>query len=191
GILLIINFLIGTTFTIFTFAFQPYYLEVLGQDNKSLTLLFVTFGTIAVVMQSKGIAFLTKHLSVVNILFLGILFRSLSFVLMPIVANLVYFWCVSLIFSTFNALVQPTITTLISVNAKPEVQGTALGLNASYLNVSNAFGPIIAGAIVNQTKPITYSYPLYLSGILTFSVLIFAIAKRRRYTPVREGIRVE
>jgi predicted MFS family arabinose efflux permease len=186
GILLIINFLIGTTFTIFTFAFQPYYLEVLGQDNKSLTLLFVTFGTVAVVMQSKGIAFLTKYLSVVNVLFLGILFRSLSFVLMPIIPNLVYFWCVSLIFSTFNALVQPTITTLISVNAKPEVQGTALGLNASYLNVSNAFGPIIAGAIVNQTKPITYSYPLYLSGILTFSVLIFAIAKRRRYIPVKD-----
>jgi predicted MFS family arabinose efflux permease len=186
GILLVINFLVGTTFTIFTFAFQPYYLEVLGQDNKSLTLLFVTFGIVAIVMQSKGIAFLTQRLSVVNILFLGILFRSLSFVLMPIVPNLIYFWCISLVFSMFNSLVQPTITTLISLNAKPEVQGTALGLNASYLNVSNAFGPIIAGAIVNQTQPITYTYPLYLSGILTFSVLIFAIAKRRRYIPVRE-----
>ena len=59
-----------------------------------------------------------------------------------------------------------------------------MGLNASYLNVSNAFGPIIAGIIVNQTNPITYSYPLYLAGALTFSVLLFAIATRRQYAPI-------
>ncbi len=44
GILLIINFLIGTTFTIFTYAFQPYFINVLKQDNQSLTLIFIAFG---------------------------------------------------------------------------------------------------------------------------------------------------
>jgi predicted MFS family arabinose efflux permease len=75
------------------------------------------------------------------------------------------------------------ITTLISLNAKPDIQGAALGLNASYLNVSNAFGPLIAGLIVNQADPVSYSYPLYLAGVLTFSVLLFAIATRKQYTP--------
>jgi predicted MFS family arabinose efflux permease len=183
GILLIINFLIGMTFTIFTFAFQPYFLKVLGQSNDGLTLMFVLFGVLSVFMQSKGISLMTRSLSLVKILFLGVLGRSITFILMPVFQNIIYFVGVSSIFSVFNALVQPMVTTLISLNAKPETQGTALGLNASYLNVSNAFGPIIAGAIVNDNYPHTYAYPLYLSGVLTLAVLLFAIANREKYTP--------
>lgn len=185
GILLVINFLIGTTFTIFTFAFQPYFIHVLRQDKEALTLLFTGFGLVSVVMQAKGIGLLTQRMSLVKILFLGLFVRSLTFLLMPDFPNIVYFVCVTIVFAMFNALVQPMITTLISLNSKPEVQGTAMGLNASYLNVSNAFGPIIAGLIVNQDNPITYRYPFYLAGILTFSVLVFAFSKRKQYTPAQ------
>lgn len=183
GILLIINFLIGTTFTIFTFAFQPYFIHVLGQNSQSLTLMFVMFGILGVTMQTKGIPFLTARFSLVKIFLAAILVRSLSFMVMPIVPSLDYFIAVSIIFSLFNSLVQPMVITLISLNANPENQGTALGLNASYLNVSNAFGPIIAGSIIHQSDPRTYAYPLYLAGVLTFGVFLFAIAKRDKYTP--------
>ncbi len=183
GILLIINFLIGTTFTIFTFAFQPYFLKVLGQDNKGLTLMFFAFGILGVLMQLQGIKILTRRFSLVKILLFAVFVRSLSFTLMPIFPNVVYFVCVSLVFSLFNSLVQPMLTTLISLNAKPENQGTVIGLNSSYLNVSNAFGPIIAGLLMNQNNPATYSHPLYVAGGLTFAVLLFAIATRKQYTP--------
>ncbi|WP_353930709.1 MFS transporter [Okeanomitos corallinicola TIOX110] len=183
GILLLINFLIGTTFTMFTYAFQPYFLKVLDQNNQGLTLLFLTFGTLGVIMQTWGISILKNKFDVVKILFLGLFFRSSAFMLMPVWANINYFVVVSIMFSLFNALVQPMISTLISLNAKPEEQGTVLGLNASYLSISNGVGPVIAGVIVNQSQPITYSYPLYLAGFLTFLVLGFAIYSRRQYTP--------
>ncbi len=182
GILLIINFLIGTTFTIFTFAFQPYYIHVLNQDSRSITMLFIVFGVLTVGVQTQGIRFLTQRLSLIKILFLGLFVRSLTFLLMPVVPDLIYFVYISIIFSIFNALVQPMITTLISLNAKPEVQGMAMGLNASYLNVSNAFGPIIAGFLIHQSDPSSYRYPLYLAGGLTSVVLGFAIANRHRYS---------
>jgi MFS family permease len=185
GLLFMINFLIGTTFTIFTFGFQPYFIQVLGQTNKSLTSLFILFGIIGVLVQAKGIGILNKRFNLSLILCLGLLMRGLTFVLMPAFPNVTYFIIVSILFSVFNALVQPTITTLISLNAKPEVQGMALGVNASYLNVSNAFGPIIAGAIVNQADVGTYRYPLVLAGVLTLSVFVFAILKRDRYDVVR------
>jgi MFS family permease len=185
GLLFMINFLIGTTFTIFTFGFQPYFIQVLGQTNKSLTSLFILFGIIGVLVQAKGIGILNKRFNLSLILCLGLLMRGLTFVLMPAFPNVTYFIIVSILFSVFNALVQPTITTLISLNAKPEVQGMALGVNASYLNVSNAFGPIIAGAIVNQADVGTYRYPLVLAGVLTLSVFVFAIVKRDRYDVVR------
>jgi predicted MFS family arabinose efflux permease len=183
GILLVINFLIGTTFTIFTFAFQPYFIHVLGQNSQSLTLMFVLFGALILAMQVKGIPFLTKQFSLVQILLLSLLIRSLSFMVMPIVPSLTYFVGVSILFSLFNALVQPMITTLISLNSQANVQGTAMGLNASYLNVSNAFGPVIAGSLIHQANPITYTYPLYLAGILTFLVWLIAIATRKQYMP--------
>ncbi len=181
GLLFMINFLIGTTFTIFTFGFQPYFIQVLGQTNKSLTALFILFGIIGALVQAKGLSLLNKRFSLSLLLCAGLLLRGLTFVSMPAFQNVTYFIGVSIIFSIFNALVQPTITTLISLNAKPEVQGMALGVNASYLNVSNAFGPMIAGAIVNQAEVGTYRYPLVLAGVLTLSVFGFAVLKRDRY----------
>jgi multidrug resistance protein len=181
GILLIINFLIGTTFTIFTYAFQPYFIEVLHQTNKTLTLMFLTFGLLSVLMQTWGVSILTRKFSLVYILFLGLSIRSGSFLLMPIWANVVYFVGVSILFSLFNSLVQPMINALISLNTQPEDQGTALGLNASYLSISNAIGPVIAGMLIHQSNPVTYTYPLYLAGVLTFGVLVLAIATRKRY----------
>jgi MFS family permease len=183
GILLVINFLIGTTFTIFTFAFQPYFIYMLGQTNESLTLMFILFGTLSVLVQAKGISLLTRSLSLIAILFLGLLMRGVTFILMPLVLDIHYFIVVSMVFSIFNSLVQPMVVTLISLNAAPNTQGSAMGLNASYLNVSNAFGPVIAGAIVNQANPKTYAYPLYLSGLLTLGVLLFAAMNRDKYTP--------
>ncbi len=183
GILLIINFLIGTTFTIFTFAFQPYFIHVLGQNSQSLTLMFVMFGMLILIMQIKGVPLLLRKFSLVQIFLIALFVRSLSFILMPIIPNLAYFVGISILFSLFNALVQPMITTLISLNSDQSSQGTVLGLNASYLNVSNAFGPIIAGVLIHQSNPATYSYPFYLAGILTFAVLLFAIATRKQYSP--------
>ncbi|MFN6570462.1 multidrug transporter [Nostoc minutum NIES-26] len=183
GVLLIINFFIGTTFTIFTYAFQPYFINVLSQNNQSLTMMFLLFGVLGVIMQTWGISILKRKFSVVNILFLALFIRSLSFVLMPVLPIVIYFVAVSILFSLFNSLVQPTINTLISLNAKPQDQGTAMGLNASYLSIANGVGPVIAGMLIHQSNPQTYGYPLYLAGTLTFIVLFLAILARKRYTP--------
>ncbi len=183
GTLLLINLLVGTTFTIFTFAFQPYYLQVLGQDNKSLTLLFFVFGIIGVLMQTVGVKVLTRRLTVQKILFLAILARSVSFFLMPVVPRIEYFLIISVLFSLFNSLVQPMISTLVSLNSRAEEQGLAAGLNASYLSVSNALGPIIAGVMVHADNPASYGYPLYLAGGLTFGALIYAVKMRSSYAP--------
>ncbi|MBD2357358.1 MFS transporter [Tolypothrix sp. FACHB-123] len=183
GILLIINFFIGTTFTIFTYAFQPYFLNVLGQNSQNLTLMFFGFGVLGVIMQTWGVSILSRKFNLVKILFLGLFIRSLSFILMPVWANIIYFVAVSILFSLFNSLVQPMINSLISLNAQPQEQGTALGLNASYLSIANGVGPVIAAMLVNQSNPTTYGYPLYLAGTLTFLVLFLAIATQQKYTP--------
>ena len=186
GILLMINFLTGLTFTLFTFAFQPYFITVLKQNSEALTLMFFLFGVLGVIMQTLGISQLTKHFQLVQILFMGLFIRSLSFVLMPLWEDVRYFVAVCVFFSLLNSVVQPMISALISLNASPEEQGTVLGVSSSYLSISNAFGPIIAGLVVNQANPQSYGYPLYLAGICTFFVLIFAFVKRKSYAISRK-----
>ncbi len=201
GALLIVTFLTGTTFTMFTFAFQPYYLKVLGQDISSISLLFFSFGVLGVLMQTQGIKLLTKRLTPTRIMFLGLFFRSACFALMPVIPNIIYFVAVSLVFSIFNSLVQPMISTLISINTKPSEQGMTSGLNAAYLSISNGIGPILAAMLIDQ-KTITaaekfaketgtavsvhsyasYAYPLYIAGICTFGVLFLAIRSQRQYS---------
>jgi multidrug resistance protein len=189
GILLIINFLVGLTFNIFTFGFQPYFLNLFNKGNPpngitgsdGLALMFLLFGVLGVIVQTVGISQLTKRLQLTQILFMGLFIRSLSFVLMPIWADIYYFVGVCVLFSLLNSVVQPMIVALISLNTNSEQQGTILGLNSSYLSISNGFGPIIAGLVVNQNVPQSYSYPLYLAGICTFFVLAFAFIKRKSY----------
>ena len=181
GILLVINFLTGMTFTLFTFAFQPYFIIVLKQNSDALTLMFLLFGVLGVIMQTLGISQMTKHFQLTQILFLGLFIRSLSFVLMPIWEDIYYFVIVCILFSLLNSVVQPMISALISLNSSPEEQGTVLGINSSYLSISNAFGPVIAGLVVNQSNPQSYGYPLYLAGGCTFLVLIWAFINRKSY----------
>jgi MFS family permease len=206
GILVIINFLTGTTFTMFTYAFQPYYLKVLGQNSTSLTILFFAFGMVGVLMQTQGIKVLTKRLSVASMLLVGLFFRSTCFALMPVIADLRYFVSVSLVFAIFNSLVQPAISTLISLNTRPADQGMTAGLNASYLSISNGFGPLVAGMMIDQKMTtaanlaekagaqvnpgnyISYTYPLYAAGFCTFLVFVLALQTKAQYKPKKAPV---
>ncbi|WP_299487720.1 MFS transporter [Acaryochloris sp. IP29b_bin.137] len=183
GILLLINFLIGTTFTIFTYSFQPYFLNVLNQTPQSLALMFIVYGLLGVLMQTFGVPRLTKRVNLLLILFSALLIRSLAFLAMPIWPNLIYFVSITIFFSVFNSLVQPIINTLISLNANAQQQGMVMGLNASYLSISNGIGPVIAGLMIQQSAPVTYGYPLYLAGVCTLLVMLLAIKTRKKYAP--------
>ncbi len=183
GILLLINLLIGTTFTIFTYAFQPYFINVLKQDTQSLTLMFIIYGVLGVLMQTVGLPLLTKRLNILLILFLALLIRSVAFFAMPVWPNVAYFVSITIFFSVFNSLVQPIMNTLISLNANANQQGMVMGLNASYLSISNGIGPIIAGLLIRDSNLASYGYPLYLAGGCTFLVLLVALQTRKKYAP--------
>lgn len=188
GILILLNFLIGTTFTMFTFGFQPYYTQVLKQGNLSLTALFVMIGILGASSQLGWVPWLSKHTTLTRILFAGLLVRGCAFLFMPLWPDIRYFIEVGIVFAVFNAMVQPMISTLVSLNVTPERQGIASGLNASYLSIANAVGPVIAGAMVNEKFPISYSYPLYFAGAATLGTLGLAVMTRDRYKP--DGIEI-
>ena len=176
GRILLMTFLNGFTFTIFTFAFQPFFINVLGQDEKNLAIAFVAFGILAFLSQVFALEPLRKRFSIVNVLVGALIARGVLFILMPALPNIVAFSVLLGFFGLVNAFPMPLIDSILSTRSSQDEQGEVLGLNASYLSISNAIGPAISGLLVTT---FSYSMPFWVAGVLTVTVAAFALTLKQ------------
>ncbi len=172
GRILLMTFLNGFTFTIFTFAFQPFFINVLKQDAKNLAIAFVAVGLLSFVAQVFTLEPLRKRFSLVNLLVGALIARGLLFMLMPALPNIVAFAVLLCLFGLANAFPMPLIDSILSTRSSQREQGEVLGLNASYLSISNAFGPAFSGLLVTAFG---YAMPFWIAGGLTVVVAAFAV----------------
>ena len=180
GRILLMTFLNGFTFTIFTFAFQPFFIQVLGQDAKNLAITFVAFGILAFLSQVFLLEPLRKRFSIVNVLVGALIARGVLFMLMPALPSIWAFGVLIAFFGLVNAFPMPLIDSILSTRSDQREQGEVLGLNASYLSVSNAVGPAISGLLVTAFG---YSMPFWVAGALTVAIAIFAITLKTPTEP--------
>jgi len=179
GQLFLLTFFSGFTFTIFTFAFQPFFLNVLGQNTKTLAIVFAIFGILGFVAQIFGLQPLTSRFRLVNILAIALFIRGLLFLLIPATTSLSTFLVVAIFFGLANAYPLPLINSLLSVNSSDREQGEVFGLNASYLSISNAFGPAIGGLLVG----FGYRAPFWITGVLALFTAWFAVSLKAQLEP--------
>lgn len=172
GRILLMTFLNGFTFTIFTFAFQPFFINVLGQDAKNLAIAFVAFGLLAFASQVFLLEPLRKRFSIVNVLVGALILRGLLFLLMPALPNIVAFSMLLGFFGLVNAFPMPLIDSILSMRSEQSEQGEVLGVNASYLSISNAIGPAILGLLVTVFG---YAMPFWVAGVMTVAIAGFAV----------------
>jgi predicted MFS family arabinose efflux permease len=166
-----LTFFSGFTFTIFTFAFQPFFLNVLGQNAQNLAIMFAVFGVIGFATQVFGLEPLRQRFNLVTILAATLAARGILFLLIPTFPNLLAFGLLSIIFSAVNSFPMPLIDALLSLKSGPQEQGEVLGTNASYLSMSNALGPATAGLLVSMG----YAVPFWVAGSLTLLTAGFAL----------------
>jgi len=175
GQVFLLTFLSGFTFTIFTFAFQPFFLNVLGQDAQTLAILFMLIGVIGVLTQVFAVESLTKRFNLADIMFVAIAGRGVLFLLMPALPNITAFVVLIALLGVVNAFPMPLISSVLSTNSGEREQGEVMGINASYLSISNAIGPATAGLLVS----ISYSTPFWVAGVLTLLTAAFALHLKR------------
>lgn len=172
GRVYLLTFFSGFTFTIFTFAFQPFFLNVLNQDAQMLAVLFALIGVIGILTQIFAVDPLTKRFNLANILFVAIVGRAIAFLLIPAVPTLSAFVLWLCLLGVANSFPIPLIASILSTNSDPREQGEVQGINASYLSISNAIGPATAGLLVS----FSYSTPFWVTGVLTLLVSWFALS---------------
>jgi len=170
GQLLILTFLSGSTFTIFTFAFQPFLLFVLDREADTLAMVFVLVGILGFVTQVLALEPLRKRFDLVEILSVTIALRGVAFLLIPLFPNITAFFVIMAAFGVVNSFPLPITNALISLNTSDRQQGEILGINASYLSISNAVGPPVSGLLVS----FGYGTPFWVTGILTLLTAVFA-----------------
>jgi predicted MFS family arabinose efflux permease len=170
GNLFVLTFLSGSTFTIFTFAFQPFFLNVLHQDEKGLAIMFALVGILGFISQVFALEPLSKKFNLIDIIAVSMALRGVTFLLMPTFPTYGAFVLIIVLFGIVNAFPMPLIDTVISLNTNNQEQGEVLGINSSYLSMSNAIGPVISGLLVS----LNYTAPLWITGVLTVLVGGFA-----------------
>ncbi|BAZ45599.1 major facilitator superfamily transporter [Chondrocystis sp. NIES-4102] len=177
GSLFILTFLTGSTFTIFTFAFQPFFLKVLNQTDQQLAIMFALVGILGFVSQIFALEPLSKRFNLINIIAVSLALRGITFLLMPSFPTYTAFVLILIIFGLVNAFPMPLIDTTISLNTNNQEQGEILGINSSFLSMANALGPVISGLLVS----IDYTTPLWITGVLTILVAVFAYSLKSQF----------
>ena len=177
GKFFILTFLSGTTFTIFTFAFQPFVLEVLNQDAKTLAIIFAVVGILGFISQVFALEPLRKRFNLIDILFMALVLRGITFLLIPTFPTLTAFFIIIAIFSVVNSFPMPLIESILSLNSAQKEQGEVLGINVSYLSISNALGPAMSGLLVS----LGYLIPFWITGVLTVCTGLFALQLKAQF----------
>ena len=177
GKLFILTFLSGSTFTIFTFAFQPFFLNVLEQDARGLAIMFALVGILGFISQVFAVEPLSNKFNLINIIAVSLALRGVTFLLMPTFPTYGAFVLIMVLFGLVNSFPMPLIDTVLSLNSNNQEQGEVLGINSSYLSMSNAIGPIISGLLVS----LNYTTPLWITGCLTILVGGFAFTLKSRF----------
>ncbi|MEL6578475.1 MAG: MFS transporter [Cyanobacteria bacterium J06621_12] len=177
GKLFILTFLSGSTFTIFTFAFQPFFLNVLGQDAKGLAIMFALVGVLGFISQVFALEPLSDRFNLIDIIAVSLALRGITFLLMPTFPTYGAFIVIMVLFGVVNSFPMPLIDTVLSLNSERREQGEILGINSSYLSMSNAIGPVISGLLVS----LNYTAPLWITGGLTIMVAVFAMNLKSQF----------
>jgi predicted MFS family arabinose efflux permease len=149
GSLFVLTFLSGSTFTIFTFAFQPFFLKVLNQSEQQLAIMFALVGMLGFISQIFALEPLSKRFNLMDIIAVSMAVRGITFLLMPTFPTYGAFVIILVIFGLVNAFPMPLIDTTLSLNSEIQEQGEVLGINSSFLSMANAIGPVISGLLVS------------------------------------------
>ncbi|PWU24337.1 MFS transporter [Candidatus Cerribacteria bacterium 'Amazon FNV 2010 28 9'] len=175
GLVLIASFIASFAFSIFILGFQAFTNDVLKLSPTNISLLFMMFGVIGLVMQGAGLGKMVKKFHEVPLLIMGTVVTLLSFIGMGASNTFTMFIIFSIVLAIGNSFLAPIITALLSKHTKKEDQGGIMGINQSYVSLAQIVGPIIGGVLAT----ISVHYSFYgAAGVLVFMLLLTLIIAR-------------
>jgi len=172
-----INFVYILGFSMMQITSTLLWAEHFGLSEMHIGYTFAYIGLLAVIIQGGLIGQFNKWFGERNLLVFGTVLVAIGLFTMPFVpTDRFYFELISLTLLSFgNALLTPTVSTLLTTFAPEDAQGKILGTNQSVGSLARVVGPAIGGLVYGWH----YTYPYVLSGSITLIVSVLAIRLRK------------
>lgn len=173
-----INFVYILGFSMMQITSTLLWAEHFGLSEMHIGYTFAYIGFLAVVIQGGLIGYFNSWFGERNLLFFGTLLVAVGLFSMPFVpTDMFYLELVSMtLLSLGNALLTPTVSSLLTTYAPEEAQGKILGTNQSVGSLARVVGPAIGGVAYGWH----FSYPYILAGSITLIVSGLALRLRRK-----------
>jgi len=174
-----INFVYVLGFSMMQITATLLWAEHFGLSEMHIGYTFAYVGLLAVIIQGGLIGKFNTWFGERNLLVIGTLLVALGLFGMPFVPT--DHFSLELVCMTFlslgNALLTPTVSSLLSSFAPDGMQGKILGTNQSVGSLARVVGPAVGGVAYGWH----FSYPYLLAGSISLIVSVLAIRLRRKH----------
>lgn len=174
GRTLLVSLVYSFAFSMFIFAYQPFFVKVLHLNPTQIAMLFIQFGMVGLFMQIFVIQRVVRKFGDKKVFMSALFVAGIAYFALFFVRSVGVFIVIALVTSAANSFIGPLIQTILSKETDERSQGSILGLNASYISIGSIFGPIIAGVLASFMLPLPFvagSMFLFLCFVLSFKIL--------------------
>lgn len=150
GFLFVMAFLLAFALTNYEAVLGLYAKDRFGLGPGEVGLLLGMIGLLAVIQQGVLIGPLTRRIGEERVLRWGLGVSVIGFLGLAVLPGVWMMVLFSAVFNTGNALLRPSVASLISQRAQTG-QGVAMGLENSFMSLGRAAGPFYAGSMYDVT----------------------------------------
>lgn len=173
-----INFVYILGFSMMQITSTLLWAEHFGLSELHIGYTFAYIGFLAVIIQGGLIGKFNNWFGERNLLLFGTFLVAIGLFGMPFVPKDQFYLellCMTLL-SFGNALLTPTVSSLLTTYAPAKSQGKILGTNQSVGSLARVVGPAIGGAAYG----LHYTYPYLIAGSITLIVSVLAFRLRKK-----------
>lgn len=174
GFLFLLALLLSFGLTNFESIFGLYALTRYEYGPEVVGSILTMIGLVAALVQGLLTGVLTRRLGEVVVIWTALAISAVGFLLMILADSYLTVVATVCFFIVGNALLRPSVASLISKRAS-EGQGVAMGLNNAFMSLGRILGPTWAGFIFD----LNIHFP-YISGAIIMAVALFTSLFRLR-----------
>jgi DHA1 family multidrug resistance protein-like MFS transporter len=185
GFLFVLAFLLSFAMTNFEGIFGFYAERRFSYDAKTIGMILTVIGLTSSLVQGVLTGPSIKRWGDTAVIRASLFFSSVAFLLMLTATNLTTVMLTTGFFVFSNAMLRPSVASLISKRAE-KGQGIAMGLNNSFMSLGRIVGPLWAGFILD----VNLNYP-FITGsfimLLGFIAALIFLQKNSSSASVQAG----
>jgi DHA1 family multidrug resistance protein-like MFS transporter len=181
GFLLVLAFLVSFGLTNFEGVFSLFAEHRHHYGPREVGVLLTMVGLVSAVAQGGLIGPLTKKFGEVKIIKTSLLLSAIGFILMLLAFDGLTVYLTTGFFVLANAMIRPGVSSLTSKRAETG-QGSAMGLNNSFMSLGRVVGPTLAGLLFD----VEITYPYIMGSILTLIGFVLCLFLLKAVKPAAQ-----